>query len=385
MGKEVWHVVPKYPNYEISETLLLRNRTTKYIKKFYLDENGYLRVNIQFGKVKKKPGLHQLVAMTFIPNPESKPEVNHKDCNKLNNHWTNLEWLTREEHRKHTTENELNAGKIKNKDVVFIRQNYFIMGQRTLADKYGVSEMTIMSTAAGWSRKTVKFPPVKILRRHCIEGCLKAAIDVLTGEIFKSVKEVSGQTGFTERYLKRAMSGERPNYTSFRYYDHDKGDDVSLYEPLVAKPPKKITRANIKKVGLFTVSGEFKGIYDSQRSAADSVGIRSGGLSGTAKGKTQFHCGFVAKYVNADGSFVEPVFVSKKKPLKAKKPKGEVPQPKKIIQLDLNGNELRQFDSMDAAVRFLGTDRSNFRKKIKGKRGGRVGYYKGHFYRFVEI
>lgn len=46
--------------------------------------------------------VHRLVAQTFIPNPESKKEVNHKDGNKANNDITNLEWVTPSENQRHS-------------------------------------------------------------------------------------------------------------------------------------------------------------------------------------------------------------------------------------------------------------------------------------------
>ena len=45
--------------------------------------------------------IHRLVALSFIPNPQNLPEVNHKDGNKRNNASTNLEWMTRSQNTRH--------------------------------------------------------------------------------------------------------------------------------------------------------------------------------------------------------------------------------------------------------------------------------------------
>jgi len=67
--------------------------------------SGYHRVTLKSnGKVYLKL-VHRLVADHFCENPLCKPQVNHKDGNKKNNHYTNLEWVTASENTKHAIKN----------------------------------------------------------------------------------------------------------------------------------------------------------------------------------------------------------------------------------------------------------------------------------------
>jgi hypothetical protein len=63
--------------------------------------NGYYKVNININGKEKLVSLHRLVAEAFIPNPENKPEVNHKNGNKGINAAYNLEWNTSKENIEH--------------------------------------------------------------------------------------------------------------------------------------------------------------------------------------------------------------------------------------------------------------------------------------------
>lgn len=64
----------------------------------------YFSVVLKHKKKVRYARMHQLVAEAFIPNPENKPQINHKDCCKQNNHVNNLEWVTQKENNRHFRE-----------------------------------------------------------------------------------------------------------------------------------------------------------------------------------------------------------------------------------------------------------------------------------------
>jgi len=96
---EKWANIEEFQNYEVSNLGRVKNKKTGRILK-PCKSGGYIVVGLSKIKVKTMQ-LHRLVAKSFIPNPENKAHVNHIDKNPLNNTVSNLEWNTALENNLH--------------------------------------------------------------------------------------------------------------------------------------------------------------------------------------------------------------------------------------------------------------------------------------------
>lgn len=108
-----WKIIPGFSKYESSKLGLIRNVHTKNIHNGAKHNNGYINHNIinDDGKMCGK-SRHQLVALTWIPNPDKKTTVDHINRIKDDNRAENLRWATpKEQNANRTLKSEMSCGK----------------------------------------------------------------------------------------------------------------------------------------------------------------------------------------------------------------------------------------------------------------------------------
>lgn len=151
-----------------------------------VSKSGYCVVNMMnLGKLKVGK-IHRLVAQAFIPNPENKPEVNHKDGNKLNNHVSNLEWCTGKENMQHA---------------------------------YRTGLVTFSDEARRLGRESTKGQMYTA----------KKVIDISNGKIYPSILEASKDTDFKYFTLIAMIKGRNPNKSNMRFYEEINKEKI-IYE-----------------------------------------------------------------------------------------------------------------------------------------------------------
>lgn len=121
----------------------------------YKTKTGYFIATLKRDGKVERTGVHRLVAKAFIPNPEKRAEVNHKNGNKIDNRVVNLEWVTRQENSIHAHLNGwYGRGSLTPKDIQKIRQ-LRQQGKllREIAPLFKVKEHTISRICTGvrWS------------------------------------------------------------------------------------------------------------------------------------------------------------------------------------------------------------------------------------------
>jgi len=157
--------------YTIKEDGRVWSNYKKDYKKFSLSNSGYLCTSIWIKGKECKLFQHRLVAMKYIPNPDRKTQVNHKNGIKTDNRIENLEWCTASENSQHSYDNGFSS---------------------------------VHKNSVEGLRKTMS----------------KKVIDTSTGLTYRSAKEVSDKFNISHSTLRCWLNGSRTNYSTFKYINY---------------------------------------------------------------------------------------------------------------------------------------------------------------------
>lgn len=140
LNKEMFHGTWNDILYDLFVTengFVYYRKTNQQIAVQYTQEK-YLQCRI--GTYKNYTGykVHRLVANAFVPNPENKPQVNHLDGNKENNHYKNLMWATNRENVIHAFETGLASRKLTRDAAKQLRSMYPEFTMEQLAERFSI-------------------------------------------------------------------------------------------------------------------------------------------------------------------------------------------------------------------------------------------------------
>lgn len=139
----------------------ISNRTVKgkKIKKSF-DRDNYYTVSLCKNNNKTTKRIHRLVAQAFIPNLENKSMINHKDENKQNNNFSNLEWCTAKYNTNYNNMPKRRGISKRKKVYQFDKQNNLIKiwnYSKEAAEFYKVKDSSIRGCCCGKTKTIKKF------------------------------------------------------------------------------------------------------------------------------------------------------------------------------------------------------------------------------------
>lgn len=128
-----------------------------------LNDWGYRTVRLSKGDDCKTTTFHRIIAIAFIPNPDNKLEVNHKNFNKDDNKTENLEWSTRIENCSHAWDNKYReqgldlSNKKRGEQVKCSKLTEIqVKAIRSAHERYGIGYLTL-SKLCGVGQMTIKY------------------------------------------------------------------------------------------------------------------------------------------------------------------------------------------------------------------------------------
>ena len=167
---EIWRPVGENDNYIVSNTGRIR-RFNSDKDHSVRDRKGYLTVDLYRDSERVTRRVHRLVAEAFVPNPDGKSQVNHRDGNRHNNDAANLEWVTASENCRHAWDNGL------------MKPSYSMLGRK--------------NPNAGRKGK-----PFRIVE---------------TGEVFNTLKECEEAIDGNNRHINDCLQGRQNTHRGYHF------------------------------------------------------------------------------------------------------------------------------------------------------------------------
>lgn len=169
--EEIWKAVNEYDGLYIVSNYGNVKSLRRNIILHPTNDDGYLKVKLQFNRKTKSVRVHRIVALAFIPNPENKAQVNHINGIKSDNRVENLEWSTNRENILHARKNGLVP--------------------KTVLSKYQIDNLRRINS--------------------------KKVIDTKTGKIYDNAYLAAKELNFKISTLRQYLLGYIKNKTSLKY------------------------------------------------------------------------------------------------------------------------------------------------------------------------
>lgn len=177
-----------------------------------IDNQGYAKVGLYLGNKKYKwIFIHRLVAIAYIPNPQNKPFINHKDFNRVNNNIENLEWCTHWENMNYSYERGRFNAEVRDKALkkaqqkAWEKKTYLIAHKAVQAKKTYLKMIQVAKEMRTWEKAHIA--AWKVLKKKT--KLFKDGIFIAEFDSIKEAAKYASDKGWCSFYALRAFKKSR--------------------------------------------------------------------------------------------------------------------------------------------------------------------------------